>query len=494
MIKKLVLSVIGMMFLVLPITVFINISAFAADSDYKFDIDTGTITQYIGSENNIVVPSTIAGFPVTKIGSDAFFHNENLTSIVINSHITEIGSNAFNKCNNLKSVIINADELTLWGRIFINCKKLTTVNISGNKFNFKYSSTYASEGDAIFGDCSGLITITLPNSFEEIPPGMFSNCENLTNVFIPDSVTKIGISAFRNCSSLKNISLPNNLTEIGLNAFNGCKSLESISIPNKVKELDSGSFICDSLKNINLGNIESVSPYTFGSETSDGMPIEELTLPPTLKSFSLIPDMKNLKKLTVLNDKMNIELSKYYLSEDFVIYCGSNSNALKAAVSEGIKYVIIQTNTVVPATVSANTASVSSQKINIDGVSVDVESYNIGGNNYFKLRDIAYIMNGTEKQFNIIYNSSTNSINITPNSSYMVDGSELKKNNVSQINATPTSSSLYYENQSINLNAYNINGNNYFKLRDIAALINFGIVFDQDTNTVYIMSNSLYSD
>lgn len=501
MIKKLVLSVMGMLFLAVSILLFMNISAFAADSDYKFDVDTGTITGYTGNESNIVIPSTIAGFPVTRIGgtfagSTVFGYNENLTSVVINNNIKEIGRNAFARCSNLKNVIINADEITLGRGVFNSCKNLTTVNISGNKF---YCSSSDNWDDGAFSWCSELTTVTLPNGFEEIPYNMFGHCSKLTNVFIPDSVIKIGENAFQSCSSLKNISLPDSITEIGAYAFNNC-GLESISIPSKVKVIEEGTFFgCRALKDINFGNVESIGYYNFSCDknynNSKGLPIEELTLPATLKEFSLSREhMENLKKITILNDNIDIILDDDLLPKDIVIYCGNGSSALKEALSKGIKYVIIQTNTVVPTTVTANTAKVSSQKINIDGVPADVESYNIGGNNYFKLRDIAYIMNGTEKQFDIVYDISANSISLISNSPYTADGSELKKNNVSQINASSTSSALYYENQSINMSAYNINGNNYFKLRDIASLINFAIVFDQDTNTVYIMSDSLYLD
>lgn len=43
------------------------------------------------------------------------------------------------------------------------------------------------------------------------------------------------------------------------------------------------------------------------------------------------------------------------------------------------------------------------------------------------------------------------------------------------------------------LTAYNIGGNNYFKLRDMAAVINFGVAWDGDTNTINIDTSTGYT-
>ncbi|MCR4770925.1 MAG: hypothetical protein K5855_01310, partial [Oscillospiraceae bacterium] len=47
---------------------------------------------------------------------------------------------------------------------------------------------------------------------------------------------------------------------------------------------------------------------------------------------------------------------------------------------------------------AANTV-LSAQKLTCEGKSIECEKYNIDGSNYFKLRDIAYLLNGTVSQF-----------------------------------------------------------------------------------------------
>ena len=64
-----------------------------ADSFYYFENDDGniTITEFTGSETEVVIPSEIDGKSVTKIGHDAFYDCTSLTSVTIPDSVTEMG-------------------------------------------------------------------------------------------------------------------------------------------------------------------------------------------------------------------------------------------------------------------------------------------------------------------------------------------------------------------------------------------------------------------
>ena len=74
-------------------------------------------------------------------------------------------------------------------------------------------------GDGAFDYCSGLTSVTIPNSVTSIGGGAFDGCSGLTSVTIPNSVTSIENSAFYGCSSLKmvksEVSMP-----FAVDAFN----------------------------------------------------------------------------------------------------------------------------------------------------------------------------------------------------------------------------------------------------------------------------------
>ena len=50
----------------------------------------------------------------------------------------------------------------------------------------------------------------------------FHYCSGLTSVTIPNSVTSIGNSTFYDCSGLTSVTIPNSVTSIGKAAFSGC--------------------------------------------------------------------------------------------------------------------------------------------------------------------------------------------------------------------------------------------------------------------------------
>ena len=97
-------------------------------------------------------------------------------------------------------------------------------------------------GDSAFYDCSGLTSITIPNTVTSIGEYAFSRCSSLNSITIPNSVTSIGESAFYECSSLAWVTIPNSVTSIGVVAFAGCSSLTSITIPNSVTSIGESAF------------------------------------------------------------------------------------------------------------------------------------------------------------------------------------------------------------------------------------------------------------
>ena len=96
----------------------------------------------------------------------------------------------------------------------------------------------------IFFGCSGLTSITIPNSVTSIGSSAFFSCSGLTSVTIPNSVTSIGNYAFATCSGLTSVTIPNSVTSISDGAFNSCSGLTSISV-------ESGNTVYDSRGNCN---------------------------------------------------------------------------------------------------------------------------------------------------------------------------------------------------------------------------------------------------
>ena len=60
------------------------------------------------------------------------------------------------------------------------------------------------------------------------------------------------------------------------------------------------------------------------------------------------------------------------------------------------------------------------------------------------------------------------------------------------LTASPSTQTFYLNGQKIQLQAYSIGGNNYVKLRDIGKAVDFGVLYDGTTNSVYISTDESY--
>ena len=136
-----------------------------------------------------------------------------------------------------------------------------------------YSVT--SIGSSAFYGCSGLTSVTIPNSVTSIGSGAFKNCSGLTSVTIPNSMTTIGNSAFEDCSGLTSVTIPNSVTSIGEDAFWGCSGLTSVTIGNSVTSIGSHAFYkCSGLTSVTIGN----SVTSIGYKAFYNTRIESLTI------------------------------------------------------------------------------------------------------------------------------------------------------------------------------------------------------------------------
>lgn len=122
-------------------------------------------------------------------------------------------------------------------------------------------------GMGAFSNCTGLESITMPDSIISIGMGAFSGCSSLTSVTIPDSVVSIRDSAFNGCSGLISATISDSVTSIGNGAFNGCSSLTSVTIGSGVISIGQAAFsYCNNLSTItsHIMNAPSVNSGTFG--------------------------------------------------------------------------------------------------------------------------------------------------------------------------------------------------------------------------------------
>lgn len=139
------------------------------------------------------------------------------------------------------------------------------------------------------------------------------------------------------------------------------------------------------------------------------------------------------------------------------------------------------------------TATPSSTKLIANGKNVEVDAYVIGGNNYIKLRDLATMVNRTEKNFDVTWDGSKNAINLVSNKAYTSVGGEMAKGDGKPKAATRTNSKIFVDSGEVSMTAYNIGGNNYFKLRDVMQIFDIAVGWDGVISTVSINTGENYA-
>ncbi len=287
----------------------------------------------------ILIPSTYEGYPVDKVERRAFGGNKTLKYVVLPDTIEDIGTGAFSYCNNLVGIELPNSLISIGQSAFqgsANLEKIVipdSVRILGQNALYKCTGLkelvigrglseipgdYDNPREGVFGLCTSLASVIIPDTITSIGDYAFSGCQNLESITLPDSVKKIGSGAFMGCKKLKHVHLggglehigglygvsdnvyagafekcksiesitfPDTLKTIGKESFSGCSNLTSVTLPKSVTEIGVGAFeYCTSLAEVNMTNtITAIGIAAFRNCCS----LKEITIPSSVKTIGL---------------------------------------------------------------------------------------------------------------------------------------------------------------------------------------------------------------
>ena len=186
--------------------------------------------------------------------------------------LTENGTKYGYRADLISDTALLYDEAA-WEGAFDGCTGLTSITIP---------NSVTSIGQYAFSSCSNLTNITIPSTVTSIKKGAFARCNSLTSITIPNSVTSIGQYAFSVCSSLTSITIPDSVTSIGTNAFYECSKLTSIAIPDGVTSIGGSVFALSGLTSVTIPNsVTSIGDGAFASCTN----LSSITIPNSVTSI-----------------------------------------------------------------------------------------------------------------------------------------------------------------------------------------------------------------
>lgn len=209
------------------------------EDNFEFDEESRTITAYVGTAVDVIIPRTIGGVPVENISYNAFENTRDYVHSDMETNQKE-GDWVPMRC-----VILPETLKSIEDSAFTNCHDLETVICY---------APLETTNNGLFSECQGLKKVVFVNGVLHMDNYLFNFCKNLETVWCKNQVDRIGIQTFgvtpmeRLCVNAKNIDV---------SAFAGMESLKEIHIRGGVEHMSLGAFaMLPSIETICLEGID----------------------------------------------------------------------------------------------------------------------------------------------------------------------------------------------------------------------------------------------
>lgn len=331
MIKRSILSLVGMLLATLPLMAQWNFSAVSPSGHtlyyYQTNSHEATLVSQNGGYTNsydnltgrVVVPSKVLfgrdSLTVTQVSIWTFAGCSGLTSVVFPPTLSVMSRSCLFNCQALRSVYIGAETDSIEEHAIDCCYNLDSIIVDTANTHYHsrdncnavirtadstlllgcrrtvIPSTVRHIGPYAFYGCE-FETIDIPEGIRTIGNDAFHNCSRLNTLHLPSTLRTIGESAFYYCTALADLQLNEGLESIGVNAFYHNESLTTVTLPTTLKILDAFAFAyCRRLHTLhyNPDSCIQVGRYYFGIDNTTFFnceSLETLTIGPNVRHIA----------------------------------------------------------------------------------------------------------------------------------------------------------------------------------------------------------------
>lgn len=350
----------------------IPVAAAATEGIYQYTVVQGnaTITGFTGTitEEELILPDTLGGYPVTAIGAGVFQRRCSAKTVVIPESVKDIGKYAFQN-SDIKVIYIYAKELRVESSSFnytgqtiylyesascaMNAESTALIYLDDYPCDPRTlvpveegSLTYAVyEGEAILlsENSTGTKAVSVPETLGGCPvtaigPHCFKNSH--ATYTLPDTVRSIGTYAFCDAIGCKLTTLPAKLQRISRYGTAGVTPEDGI-LPEGLKKICNCGCNAWSTDTLTIpGTVETIGAYAFLNSS-----IREITIEDGVKTLGerCFLAVDRLEKITVPASVTECGVSLLESCENVTVYGYLNTPIFTYCGEAGIPFVDLET-------------------------------------------------------------------------------------------------------------------------------------------------------
>lgn len=261
------------------------------------------LVEYVGNDNNVVLPEKINGNAVTSLANFAFSNSSSIQNITIAKTITDIADYAFSDTRDLISIHVTDGN-----------KRFTSID--GVLFDITTDTLVH------YPSAAPYTIYSVPDGTKAVGSNAFWVCINLKELIFPDSLISFGDAAITWCDQLEEVTIPNSVTTIGIETLAYCSQLETIHVPASVTDIGIfalGSPAANFKLVVDKGSyaeqyaITAQRPYVYSTDyVADPVGIEITTTDSSNLTIINCPDLATILLLKASYDSRYTDFANEY--------------------------------------------------------------------------------------------------------------------------------------------------------------------------------------